>query len=317
MISGGTGLIGRELSANMAADGYEVVVLSRDPGRAGDLPTNVRVERWDGRTARGWGALVDGAHAVVNLAGEGIAAGRWTPERKQRIRDSRLHAGEALVEALQLARVKPRVLLQASGVGFYGNLLEGNASENRHAGRDFLARLAVEWEASTRRVEAMGVRRVILRTGIVLSRQGGALPRMILPFKFLIGGRVGSGRQWMSWIHIADEVGAIRFLIDNERARGAYNLSAPNPVTNADFSRSLGRRLGRPAVMPTPEFLLRLVYGEMADVLLKGQRAVPRRLVHMGYAFRFPEIDAALEDILTRSTRAAGAPSRNSTHAIA
>jgi uncharacterized protein len=259
----------------------------------------VQVERWDARTAQGWGALVDGAYAVVNLAGEGIANGRWNAERKQLIRDSRLHAGQAVLEAVELARQKPRVLLQASGVGFYGNLLEGSASENRHAGRDSMAGLAAEWEASTRRVEAMGVRRVIIRTGIVLSKNGGALPRMILPFRFFVGGPVGSGRQWMSWIHIADEVGAIRFLIENEKAKGPFNLSAPEPVTNADFSRSLGRCLGRPAVVPKPEFLLRLVYGEMADVVLNGQRAVPRRLTHMGYAFQFAEIDAALEDILS------------------
>lgn len=298
LITGGTGLIGRALSASMAGDGYEVVVLSRSPERAAGLPPGVRAARWDGRTAAGWGALADGACAVVNLAGEGIANGRWTGERRRRIADSRLSAGQAVVEAVELAREKPRVLLQASGVGFYGNLLEGSASENRPAGRDYLARLAVEWEASTRRVEAMGVRRVILRTGIVLSSDGGALPRMMLPFRFFIGGRVGSGRQWMSWIHIADEVGAIRFLIENPKAVGAFNLSAPNPVTNADFGRSLGRRLRRPVVMPTPEFLLRLLYGEMADVLLNGQRAVPRRLTHLGYAFRFAEIDAALGDIL-------------------
>lgn len=298
LIAGGTGLIGRALSASMAGDGCEVVVLSRSPEQAKGLPVGVRAERWDGRTAAGWGALADGAYAVVNLAGEGIAGGRWTAERKQRIRDSRLNAGLAMVEAVESAREKPRVLLQASGVGFYGNMLEGSASESRPAGRDYLARLAVEWEASTRRVEAMGVRRVILRTGIVLSSDGGALPRMMLPFRFFIGGRVGSGRQWMSWIHIGDEVGAIRFLIENPKAIGAFNLSAPHPVTNADFSRSLGRRLRRPAVMPTPEFLLRLLYSEMADVLLNGQRAVPRRLTHLGYAFRFAEIDAALGDIL-------------------
>ncbi|MBN2098841.1 MAG: TIGR01777 family oxidoreductase [Dehalococcoidia bacterium] len=299
LITGGSGLIGRALSANMAADGYGVVVVSRNPERVTGLPANVRVERWDGRTTEGWGTLVNGAYAVVNLAGEGIANGRWTAERKQRIRDSRLNAGQAVVEAVELAMERPRVLLQASGVGFYGNLLEGSASESRHAGQDSLARLAVEWEASTRRVEAMGVRRVVLRTGVVLSRNGGALPRIMLPFRFFVGGPVGSGRQWMSWIHIEDEVGAIRFLVENEKAKGAFNLSAPKPVTNADFSRSLGRQLGRPAIVPTPEFLLRLVYGEMADVLLHGQRVLPRRLTHMGYGFRFSEIDAALEDILS------------------
>ncbi|MDM8000040.1 MAG: TIGR01777 family oxidoreductase [Dehalococcoidia bacterium] len=298
VITGGTGLIGRALSSSLLADGYEVVILSRNPERAVGLPPGARAERWDARTAAGWGALADGAYAVVNLAGEGIASGRWTAERKQRIRDSRLNAGRAVVEAIEAARTRPHVVVQASGVGFYGNVPEGVASENRQAGRDYLARLAVEWEESTRQVELMGVRRVVIRTGIVLSKDGGALRRMMLPFRFFIGGRVGSGKQWMSWIHIADEVGAIRFLIENPKAVGAFNLSAPNPVTNADFSRALGRRLRRPAAVPAPGFLLHLLFGEMASVLLDGQKAVPRRLIHLGYTFRFAEIDAALADIL-------------------
>jgi len=297
LITGGTGLIGRALSANMAADGYEVIVLSRNPERAAGLPPDVRAERWDARTAAGWGALADGAHAVVNLAGEGISAGRWTAERKRRIRDSRIDAGRGVVEAIESAKQKPQVLVQASGVGFYGPRGEEDVLESAPAGRDYLARLAVEWESSTAAVEAFGVRRVIIRTGIVLSKNGGALPRMKLPFRFFLGGRLGSGRQWLPWIHIADEVGAIRFLLENENARGPFNLSAPNPVTNADFSRWLGRQMGRPALVPTPGFLLRLVFGEMAGMLLSGQRAVPRHLTQMGYAFRFAEAEAALRDI--------------------
>jgi len=298
LITGGTGLIGRALSANMAADGYEVIVLSRNPERATGLPPGVRAERWDARTAVGWGALADGAHAVVNLAGESISAGRWTSERKSRIRESRLNAGRAVVGAIEAAKTRPSVLVQASGVGYYGPCGEEEVSESAPAGQDYLARLAVEWEASTAGVEALGVRRVIIRTGIVLSKNGGALPRMMLPFRFFVGGRLGSGRQWLPWIHIADEVGAIRFLLENENARGPFNLSAPNPVTNADFSRWLGRQMGRPALVPTPGFLLRLVFGEMAGMLLSGQRAVPRHLTQMGYAFRFAEAEATLRDIL-------------------
>ena len=297
LITGGTGLIGRALSANMAADGYEVIVLSRNPERATGLPPDVRAERWDARTAAGWGVLADGAHAVVNLAGEGISAGRWMAERKRRIRDSRIDAGRGVVEAIESAKQKPQVLVQASGVGFYGPRGEEDVLESAPAGRDYLARLAVEWESSTAAVEAFGVRRVIIRTGIVLSKNGGALPRMKLPFRFFLGGRLGSGRQWLPWIHIADEVGAIRFLLENEKASGPFNLCAPNPVTNADFSRWLGRQMGRPALVPTPGFLLRLVFGEMAGMLLSGQRAVPRHLTQMGYAFRFAEAEAALRDI--------------------
>jgi len=298
LITGGTGLIGRALSASIAADCYEVIVLSRNPERAAGLPPGVRAERWDARTAVGWGVLADGAYAVVNLAGEGISAGRWTPERKRRIRESRLNAGRAVVEAIEAAKARPLVLIQASGVGYYGPCGEEDVPESAPAGRDYLARLAVEWESSTAGVEALGVRRVIVRTGIVLSKNGGALPRMMLPFRFFIGGRLGSGRQWLPWIHIADEVGAIRFLLENEKARGAFNLGAPNPVTNADFSWWVGRQMGRPAVVPTPGFLLRLAFGEMAGMLLTGQRAVPRHLTQTGYAFRFAEAEAALRDIL-------------------
>lgn len=298
LITGGTGLIGRALSASLAGDGYEVVVLSRDPERAVGLPPGVRAERWDARTAAGWGALVDGAHAVVNLAGESIAAGRWTAERKRRIRESRLDAGRAVVQAMESAKEKPPVLVQASGVGYYGPCGEEDVLESAPAGQDYLARLAVEWEASTAGVEAMGVRRAIVRTGIVLSKNGGALPRMMLPFRLFVGGRQGSGRQWLPWIHIADEVGAIRFLMENEKARGSFNLTAPNPVTNADFSRLLGWQLGRPTMVLTPAFLLRLLFGEMSGMLLTGQRAVPRHLTQMGYAFRFAEAEAALGDIL-------------------
>jgi uncharacterized protein (TIGR01777 family) len=298
LIAGGTGLIGRALSASLAQDGHEVIVLSRDPERAKNLPANVGVERWDARTAEGWGGLADGAHAVVNLAGEGIAAGRWTTERKSGIRESRLNAGQAVVQAIESAKQKPLVLVQASGVGYYGPCGEEDVPEGAPTGQDYLARLAVEWEASTAGVEAMGVRRAIIRTGVVLSKNGGALPRMMLPFRLFVGGRLGSGRQWLPWIHIADEVGAIRFLMENEKAKGAFNLCASNPVTNADFSRLLGRRLGRPAVVPTPAFVLRLMFGEMAGMLLTGQRAVPRHLTQMGYAFRFAEAEAALGDIL-------------------
>ncbi len=299
LITGGTGLIGRALSAGLAGDGYEVVVLSRSPERAGGLPAGVRVERWDARTAQGWGELVDGAWAVVNLAGEGIAAGRWTAERKRRIRGSRLDAGRAVLEAIAAARAKPAVVVQASGVGYYGPCGEDEVLENAPPGQDYLARLAVEWEAATAAVESMGVRRALVRTGIVLTSNGGALPRMMLPFRLFAGGRLGSGRQWLPWIHLADEVGAMRFLMENEKASGPFNFTAPHPVTNADFARTLGQRMGRPALVPAPGWLLRLALGEMADMLLVGQKAVPGRLLQMGYGFRFAEAGVALEEILS------------------
>ncbi len=298
IITGGSGLLGRALTADLVSDGHEVIVLSRDPQRVTGMPAGVRVERWDGRTVEGWGHLADGADAIVNLAGENIAAGRWTAERKQRIRQSRIDAGRAVVQAVERAARKPRVVVQASAVGYYGPRGDEEVVEETPPGDDFLARVAVDWEDSTAPVEAMGVRRAIIRTGVVLSTAGGALPRMLLPFKLFVGGPLGNGRQWFPWIHIADEIGAIRFLIENEEAAGPFNLAAPHPVTNAEFSRALGRVLKQPALFPVPAPALRLLFGEMATVLLDGQRAVPRRLQTLSFSFRYAEVEAALRDLL-------------------
>ncbi len=297
IITGGTGLIGRALAAELAAAGYEVVVLSRDPLRARGLPPGVRAGKWDGRTAQGWGSRADGAYAIVNLAGENLAGGRWTAARKERIRQSRLNAGQAVVEAVRAAERKPAVVVQASGIGYYGPRGDEEVTEEAPPGSDFLGRLAVEWEASTAPVEVLGVRRVVIRTGVVLSAEGGALPRLALPFRFFLGGPLGSGRQWTPWIHIADEVGAIRFLVEQEGARGPYNLAAPHPVTNRELARALGRVLHRPAWLPVPAPALQLALGEMSAVLLTGQRAVPKRLLEAGFVFRFPEVEAALQDL--------------------
>ena len=298
IIAGGTGLIGRALAADLAAGGREVIVLSRSPERATGLPAGVRAERWDGRTAQGWGHLVNGAEAMVNLAGENLAAGRWTPERRRRIRDSRIHAGEAVVAAIGAADAKPRVLIQASAVGYYGPRGNEELTETAPPGNDFLARLCLAWEASTAAVESFGIRRASIRTGIVLSPRGGALPRLILPFRFFAGGPLGNGRQWYPWIHLADEVAAIRFLIETEAAAGPANLTAPHPVTNAALSTTIGRVLGRPALLPAPGFALRLALGDMATVVLDGQRAVPSRLLALGFRFRFPDVEEALRDLL-------------------
>jgi uncharacterized protein (TIGR01777 family) len=304
LITGGTGLIGRALSASLASDGAEVIVLSRSPERAANLPGGVRAERWDARTATGWAHLADGAGAIVNLAGASLSGGgllprRWTAERKRAIRDSRVDAGRAVVEAVSQASPKPGVVIQSSGVGCYGFRGDELLDEDAPPGDDFLARLARDdWEPSTAPVEEMGVRRVIIRSAAVLDRDEGALPSMMLPFRLFVGGPLGSGKQGLSWIHRADEVAAIRFLIENGEARGAFNLSAPNPVTNAGFGRVLGRVLGRPYYFPVPAFAIKLAFGEVTSVLLEGQRAVPRRLLDLGFAFRFPDAEAALRDLL-------------------
>ncbi len=300
LITGGSGLIGRALMANLAHNGNEVTILSRRPERVIRLPEGVLVKWWDGHTTEGWGPLVEGADAIINLAGENIGSGRWTDEHKRRILESRLNAGQAVVQAVEAATHKPRVIIQASGIGYYGPRGDEEITEETAAGHDFLAQVAVEWEASTAPLETLGVRQVVIRTGVVLSTAGGALPRMLLPFRLFAGGRLGSGRQWFPWIHIADEVAAIRFLIENETASGPFNLTAPVPLSNAEFSHLLGEQLKRPALMPTPAFALRLVFGEMATIILDGQRAIPRRLLQLGFTFQFTEARPALKALLER-----------------
>lgn len=298
IVTGGTGLIGRALCADLAGDGHEVFVLSRNPARATGLPAGVRAEKWDGRTAAGWGPLAEGVDAIVNLAGENLSSGPWTASRRARIRRSRVDAGRAVSQAVAEARVKPKVVIQASAVGFYGPRGDEIVTEETAPGGDFLAQVCVEWEAATAEVEAHGVRRAITRSGIVLSRQGGALPLWSLPFRFFVGGRLGSGRQWVPWIHILDEVAAIRFLIENQAARGPFNLCAPETTTNAQFSRAMARALRRPNLMWVPGFAMRAVLGELSTMFLTGQRAVPSRLQALGYQFYYPHLNQALGDLL-------------------
>ncbi|MGC9394657.1 MAG: TIGR01777 family oxidoreductase [Anaerolineae bacterium] len=297
LVAGGTGLIGRALVADLAREGHEVVVLSRHPTRAPAFSPTVAVQPWDARSVAGWGPLVNSIDVIVNLAGENISAGRWTAERKARIVQSRMETGQALVDAVNAAKNQPRAFLQASAVGYYGPRGEEALGEASPPGTDWLSRVAVDWEAATRPVAEAGVRHVLLRTGIVLTLDGGALPKMALPFRFFVGGPVGRGQQGLPWIHLADEVAAIRFLIDREDAHGPFNLTAPQMQTNAEFSRALGRAMHRPAWLPVPGFALRLLFGEMATILLNGQHALPIKLQQMGFAFRFPTLDAALYDL--------------------
>jgi uncharacterized protein len=298
LIPGGSGLIGRALCEELAAPGNEIVVLTRRPDAVVGLPAGVRAECWDGRSTEGWQALADGAEAIVNLAGENIGAGRWTAGRKRRIVESRLDACRAVVEAIEAAARRPRVLVQASAVGYYGPRGDEPVGEEEPPGDDFLATTCRAWEAATVRIEELGVRRVLVRTGIVLSKEGGALPRLLLPFRLFAGGPLGSGRQGFPWIHIADEVRAIRFLIEDSAARGPFNLSAPDPPNNRAFCRAVGRVLHRPSWLPAPAFALRMVLGEMSALILEGQRAVPRRLIQSGFGFRFTDPESALANLL-------------------
>ena len=298
VITGGTGLIGTALATELAALGHEIVVVSRRPDSAMKLPAGTRVVGWDGSTAAGWGREADGALAIVNLAGASIGRPPWTETYKQRILSSRLNAGKAVVAAVTAASNKPGVVIQSSGVGYYGLHADDVVTEQTPAGTDFLARVSVVWEASTAAVESMGTRQVVVRTGLVLSAAGGVLPLLALPFRFFAGGPIGSGRQYMPWIHMADEVAALRFLIEHEAAHGAFNLAAPQPVSNKEFSRALGHALHRPALLPAPAFAMKLALGEMAELLLLGgQRIMPARLQQLGFQFRFNALDAALRDL--------------------
>lgn len=297
IITGGTGLIGKALCTALVNDQHSVIALSRNPDKSIGLLSGVRLEQWDGKTAAGWGALVDGADAIINLAGEGIADGRWSKERKKSIRESRINAGLAVMEAIKQATNKPKVLLQASAVGYYGPHGNELVTEETAMGNDFLAKVCHDWEASTVSATPMGVRRAVLRTGVVLSRQGGALPKMAMPFKFFAGGPVGNGKQWLPWIHIDDEVRAIQFLLNQAEASGPFNLSAPNPVTNKEFGQTLGKVMGRPALAPAPAIAMKTIFGEMATVLLDGQRAVPNRLQALGFTFTYPTLEEALRNL--------------------
>ncbi|MEX1018905.1 MAG: TIGR01777 family oxidoreductase [Litorilinea sp.] len=299
LITGGSGLIGSALTANLQKSNHEVSILTRNAARAAEsTPEGVTLVEWDAKSADGWVEAAATADAIVNLAGEGIADGRWTRERKQRIRQSRLDAGKAVTEAVKAASTKPKVVVQASGIDYYGSQGDTILTEDHGPGTGFLPTICVDWERSSVGVEALGVRRAIIRTGIVLSTEGGAFPKVLLPFKLFAGGPMGSGRQWWPWIHIEDQARAIQFLIENDDAHGPFNLVAPEPLENYAFAQRLGAVMSRPAFVPAPTPALRLALGEMADVLLDSHRVIPKALTDAGFTFSFPNATAAFEDLL-------------------
>jgi len=301
IITGASGFIGKALCRHLIEVGYDVVGLSRNPDRGSNLLVGqVNVVKWDARSATEWRDYADGAYAIVNLAGENIGSGRWTKQRKERILKSRLDAGKAVVEAVEKVKTKPQVVIQSSGIGYYGDSGDEIVDETSRPGSGFLVEVAKQWERTTEQVKSFGVRHIVIRTGVVLGKDEGFLPRVMMPFRFFVGGHIGSGKQWISWIHIDDEVRAIRFLMERESLEGAFNLSAPNPITSRDFSKALGKAMKRPAWLPVPGFVLRLFMGEMADeLILSGQKAMPKRLQESKYEFRYSEAEAALREILT------------------
>lgn len=304
VITGGTGVIGRALAQNLVDDGHEVIILSRYPDKHAELLSQgLTLVKWRTDDIGDWATTIDGADIVINFAGENLAGDsflpdRWNDTKKELLRKSRLAAGNAINEAIRLAAVKPRVLVQSSAVGYYGPRDGEILTESEKPGTDFLANLCVDWEATTAPVEELGVRRVITRTGLMLSPDSGPLQRIKVRFQLFAGGPFGSGDQYWSWVHLQDIVQAIRFLIDEDSAKGPFNLTSPAPVTNRDFAKVLGRVMNRPSFVPLPAFAMRMLVGEVATVVLDGQRAVPHKLEELGFAFSFSELEPALIDLL-------------------
>jgi len=303
VIAGGSGLIGRELTSTLSTAGDEVIILSRNPDMVKGMPAGVRVIKWDGKTLQDWGQQIENSDVVINLtgenlSGEGFLPSRWTKERKSRLVQSRIDSGKVLTKAIESVSTKPSVFVQASGIGFYGTHQEKSLTEGDGNGDDFSANLCIDWEASSQPVELIGIRWVVVRNGVVLSTQGGALPLLLLPYKLFVGGPLGNGNQIYSWIHIDDEVNAIQFLIRDNQAKGVFNLTSPNPVTNDEFGRTIGRVMNRPHYFPIPGFAMHLAFGEVSSMVLKGQKVIPQRLLEAGYLFKYPKLEDALIDLL-------------------
>ena len=302
-ITGATGLIGGALTSELAGRGHEIVALTRSGGALTGFPAEVRAARWNpygGGTTAALVNTLEALDALVHLAGEPVGK-RWTATRKPAIRASRVEGTKTLVTALGAASIRPARLLAASAVGYYGARGDEQLDEGAPSGNDFLAGVCREWEDAAAPARHLGIETASLRIGVVLSPKGGALATMLPPFRMGVGGRVGSGRQWMPWIHLDDVTAAMVHLLEASPGslEPVYNLTAPNPATNAEFTKALGAALRRPTLFPAPGFAMRLAFGEMADaLLLSGQRVVPRRLVASGFEFRHPEIGPALMDLV-------------------
>lgn len=292
LVSGGTGLVGRELVSLLLESGHEVMILSR-------RPASERIVHWEpGETEIKVDSL-DGFDAIVHLAGESIASGRWTESKKQVIRDSRVQLTENLTEAIKKTKKPPKVIVAASAIGFYGDRGDELLSEDSDCGSGFLASLCRDWENASKGLAAAGIRVVNLRIGVVLSKDGGALAKMLLPFKLGMGGQIGSGKQYMSWISIKDLVSIIAFALERDFLVGPVNAVAPEPVTNIDFTRALGKVLSRPTFLPVPKFGVQMLLGEMADeLLIASARVMPDKLIKHGYEFKHSSVETALSDAL-------------------
>ncbi|MHC4497212.1 MAG: TIGR01777 family oxidoreductase [Planctomycetota bacterium] len=297
VIAGATGFIGRALCRALHKD-YEIIALSRDATRASkSLGELAKVVEWDGRTTGSWLRHANKAFAIINLAGENIASGRWTESKKAGILRSRLDSTRAVIEAIKQVEKKPTVAIQASAIGYYGSRQDEQLDETSTPGKGFLAKVCQRIESSAEQIEPLGARCVVIRTGVVLGRDGGAFEKLVKPFRFYLGGHLGSGRQWFSWIHLEDEVTAIKFLLENENLKGVFNLTAPQPVTMKEFCKILGKVMHRPSWLKVPAFAARMAFGEMADeMLLSGQKILPKRLLNTNFNFKHTDVKKALNE---------------------
>lgn len=301
VVAGGTGFIGRAVCRELLRAGHEVTVLTRDASRAsGRVPQGVKVAQWSPEQSEELREVLSAKDAVINLSGESVAAQRWTPEFKQKLVDSRVNSTCALVQGIRSAEPRPKVLVNAGAVGIYGNRGEEELTESSPPGTGFLAELAIRWEQSADEARELGVRVVKLRIGIVLGEGGGALEKMLLPFRLFVGGPFGSGQQWFPWIHLDDVSGITLHALAHDTVDGAVNTVAPGIVRLGEFCKALGRVMGRPSWLPVPGFALRLVVGELGESMLWSQRVVPQAALQTGYAFRYPQVEQALRQVLRK-----------------
>lgn len=300
VLAGATGFIGPELTQRLLEAGHQLSVLTRRPA---DPLSHDRVQRvhWDGASfSSSWANHLSGVDAVINLSGENIAARRWTPLQKNKIIQSRIQSVKALAEAIRNSAQKPKVYLNASAVGFYGNTQDNEITETSPKGKGFLADTCEIWERTVSLISELGIRTIFLRFGVVLERGGGALAKMLPPFQFFMGGPLGSGKQWLSWIHRTDTVRLIEFALQKNELQGPINVTAPNPEKMEDFCRVLGKILHRPSWLPVPGFALKALLGEMSEILLEGQKVLPQKALNAGFVFEFPHLETALKNILER-----------------
>ncbi len=296
VVAGGSGFLGSPLVDRLSMEGYEIALLSRTPRK--ESRRGVRVVPWNAREIGAWHREVNGAGAIINLAGEPMDAGRWTARQKNRILTSRVDATRAIVDAIRAAETKPTVLINASGVGYYGDVPEKEMREEERAGKGFVAETCARWEEEAWKGETLGVRVAVMRMAVVLGEDGGALVRMLLPFRLFLGGPLGSGIQWFPWVHRDDAIGAMMHALQTPEVGGPINVAAPEPVTMRQFCLALGNVMHRPSWLRVPAPALRLIIGEMADMVLTGQKVIPRKLLASGYKFRYSNVLEALEAVI-------------------